>query len=266
MIGIIAALALMLVGFVSYIYFFIPEDDSIAVKVEGNLSTVKLPTGYKFVKLSNGRHAEYIKEGVKRAGGMAYDSSDLTITPSDSITGNMLQLPESLVKYLTVSTDADTLCIKLSATKEQIRQDFNKEVFVDLQADFHLNLLPEVQDINMKNTSCHVSLQDLQTDSFSINTQGVVDVDNCHIKNFTPFVDNVLLNSGSIENLYLDMDECYGWQVSDDFNIYREVITSAISNSDIVKIKHCKILEWEPKKEDTSLYLDLRRKAKIIFE
>ena len=264
MIGILATMVLVFVGAITVIYFLSPEYAQKWPFDEGKTSAVNLPAGYKYIKLNDGLVGSKVEEGVRKAQGLSFDSSNITISPSDSVSGNVIRLSESLVKYLNVSTEADTLCIKLSAPEEQIRQDFKKHEYIDLLTDIQLNLLPEVQDINV-GSNCLISLEGIRNDSLSITSQGKVRVINCQIKEFTPIVKGLYMELGNIENLYLDLSKCYTWEVEDDCHIYREVLSSD-RHQRISLEKHCKIVEWTPKTDEAYMNIEIKKKAKIILE
>jgi len=268
MIGMLGIMVLMLIATISIFYYLSPEygeNGSGAITFNTSSKAITLPTGYKHIKWMDGSAMEQRDKSVYELQGILLNRSHITISSSDSASGNVLCVPEQLAKYLTVNTENDTLCIKFSATKEQMDEDFNKRKSVDIESAMQLNLLPEVENINLESDILQVSLENVNTDTLALSTKMGLEVNNCQIKDFTPSALKLKLNSGSIEKLNLDLDVCQDWEVADSCQIYHEILTGS-STSRIALNKHCKILEWKPKTPEVYVYFDLRRKAKIILE
>jgi len=269
MIGILGFMVLMLIALIIIVYYHSPEynstNDEGLITYETSSKAITFPGGYKYIKWDDGSNMAQINNDITKLEGILLERSIITICTSDTATSNVLRLPDQLAKYLNISTKNDTLCIKLSATKEQISEVFHKDNFASIGSKMQLCLLPEVEEIRLFAGIGQVSLEGINSDNFSIRTLRSLIVNNCQIKNFTPYASDLKLNSGSIEKLNLDLDTCVNWEVADSCQIYHEVLTGS-STMRIALENHCKILEWEPKAPEVYVYLDLKRKAKIIIE
>ena len=110
-------------------------------------------------------------------------------------------------------------------------------------------------------------LKNFSQDSLTIDASAAVTINNSHFKAFRVQRNErqLKLESGSIGNLYLDIDRMGNWYSNpDQFTIHTEYLTGNKGSVELAK-GECKRMYWLPKSQDSKLEVTLREKSCVVI-
>lgn len=109
-----------------------------------------------------------------------------------------------------------------------------------------------------------VSFSGIRCDTFSISAQGDVVLNGCSFGSLHADVAGLTLNSGSIDDLYLNIDQIYSTRIDTErFRLKTEHFSGSGSCSYTLAPGESREVLWEPLGEDASLDLKMQQPARV---
>ena len=160
------------------------------------------------------------------------NTAHLIVTPADTATGSF-SYASDMEEFMSFKAHGDTLDVVFSFPPEELqkRMPEGKIVpsFILQTSPFSLRLPESVECLNGEMLYA-VELQDLQRDSLAIDfsdSPATVFVQNSRFRALSALSRQLRLNSGSVDRLYLNLDELYSFEVTtDSFRIDTEYLSS----------------------------------------
>lgn len=255
LIGLFVAGLCVLVGGMFVIYGLGRPYFSNQLVLEGELVTKELPA-FRVIWLTQ---TEMNTE--ERSVWLA--NSLLEVQPSKA-GKNTFSCSKKVNEYLKVTVAEDTLKVLFDYPLDKLSQEFKDSKYVGLSiGNMQLNMKQDVECIINDIYMQKMVLKNLEKDSLSINTSNSVLVDSCCFAALRIIRSgrDVDFQSGSINNLYLDLNMMDNWSVNTEkCHIDTEYLTGHNANVQLQK-GECKRMLWIPKNDNSKLNVTLTEKA-----
>ena len=174
-------------------------------------------------------------------------------------------------KYTHASGDTEYLCPPRNLPEElQKRMPEGKIVpsFILQTSPFSLRLPESVECLNGE-VLYAVELQDLQRDSLAIDfsdSPATVFVQNSRFRALSVLARQLDLVSGSVDHLYLNLDELCSFEVkTDSFRIDTEYLSGSKTVDCQVNPQECRRILWNPLSEKAKLNLKMKNPSEILL-
>ncbi len=177
---------------------------------------------------------------------------------------NLFSCSKKVNDYLKMTVMGDTLKILLDYSLDQLPQEFKKSKFMGMNiGDMRLDMTQDVECIINDINSQNIGFKHLEKDSLSIDTSNSIVVDSCDFAALQVIRSggNVDFQSGTINNLYLNLGMMGNWSVNvEKCHIGTEYLTAHYANVQLQK-GECERMIWIPEKNDSKLNVFLTGKA-----
>jgi len=177
---------------------------------------------------------------------------------------NQLSCSKKVNDYLKMTVMGDTLKVLLDYQLDQLLQEFKESRFVGMNiGDMRLDITQDVECIINDIRSQKIGLKHLVKDSLSIDTSNSMVVDSCDFAALQVIRSgrNVDFQSGTINNLYLNLGMMDNWSVDvEKCHIGTEYLTAHNASVRLQK-GECERMIWLPEKNDSKLKVSLTGKA-----
>lgn len=195
----------------------------------------------------------------------------LIVTPADTATGSF-SYASDMEEFMSFKAHGDTLDVVFSFPPEELqkRMPEGKIVpsFILQTSPFSLRLPESVECLNGEMLYA-VELQDLQRDSLAIDFSdgpATVFVQNSHFRALSALSRQLCLNSGSVDHLYLNLDELYSFEVkTDSFRIDTEYLSGSKNVDFQADPQECRRILWNPLSEKAKLNLKMKNPSEILL-
>ena len=195
----------------------------------------------------------------------------LIVTPADTATGSFSYAAD-MEKFMSFKAHGDTLDVVFSFPPEELqkRMPEGKIVpsFILRTSPFSLRLPESVECLNGEMLYA-VELQDLQRDSLAIDfsdSPATVFVQNSRFRALSVLARQLDLVSGSVDHLYLNLDELYSFEVkTDSFRIDTEYLSGSRNADFQADPQECRRILWNPLSKETKLNLKMKNPSEILL-
>ena len=214
---------------------------------------------------------DFDKGSTEKYGNLSYtmfdDSFSLEVQASDK---NLLSYPAGVDAYLSTEVEGDTLKIRFDLPEKKIKELMDKHGgAVLLLGDWKLSLTKEakciVNDMSLRQP---MAVRGFATDSLTIDAVNIhVTMDSCRVDvlDVRKAVE-LKFNSGSVRDLYMDVDEVRGWRVNADaFDIGTMYLTGHEGWIELAR-GDCERMRWIPKSDGAKLQVTLNEPAWVTVE
>ena len=199
------------------------------------------------------------------------NNAHLIVTPADTATGSFSYAAD-MEEFMSFKAHGDTLDVVFSFPPEELqkRMPEGKIVpsFILRTSPFSLRLPESVECLNGEMLYA-VELQDLQRDSLAIDfsdSPATVFVQNSHFRALSALSRQLCLNSGSVDHLYLNLDELYSFEVkTDSFRIDTEYLSGSKDVDFQADPQECRRILWNPLSEKAKLNLKMKNPSEILL-
>lgn len=199
------------------------------------------------------------------------NNAHLIVTPADTATGSFSYAAD-MEKFMSFKAHGDTLDVVFSFPPEELqkRMPEGKIVpsFILRTSPFSLRLPESVECLNGEMLYA-VELQDLQRDSLAIDfseSPATVFVQNSRFRALSVLARQLDLVSGSVDHLYLNLDELYSFEVkTDSFRIDTEYLSGSRNADFQVDPQECRRILWNPLSKETKLNLKMKNPSEILL-
>lgn len=199
------------------------------------------------------------------------NTAHLIVTPADTATGSF-SYASDMEEFMSFKAHGDTLDVVFSFPPEELqkRMPEGKIVpsFILQTSPFSLRLPESVECLNGEMLYA-VELQDLQRDSLAIDfsdSPATVFVQNSRFRALSVLARQLDLVSGSVDHLYLNLDELYSFEVkTDSFRIDTEYLSGSKTVDCQVNPQECRRILWNPLSEKAKLNLKMKNPSEILL-
>ena len=199
------------------------------------------------------------------------NNAHLIVTPADTATGNFSYAAD-MEKFMSFKAHGDTLDVVFSFPPEELqkRMPEGKIVpsFILRTSPFSLRLPESVECLNGE-VLYAVELQDLQRDSLAIDfsdSPATVFVQNSRFRALSVLARQLDLVSGSVDHLYLNLDELYSFEVkTDSFRIDTEYLSGSRNVDFQADPQECRRILWNPLSKNAKLNLKMKNPSEILL-
>lgn len=202
---------------------------------------------------------------------LAVNNIRLKVTSADTATGSFFYVAD-IEEFMDFQSQGDTLDIVFSFPPEKLKKKMPQgkiPSYFNLQAEPLELRLPESVEYLKGEVFDAVELQDLQRDSLFIDflhSPATVFVQNSHFRALSALSRQLCLNSGSVDHLYLNLDELYSFEVkTDSFRIDTEYLSGSRSVDFQADPQECRRILWNPLSENAKLNLKIKNPSEILL-
>ncbi len=202
---------------------------------------------------------------------LAVNNIRLKVTSADTATGSFFYVAD-IEEFMHFQSQGDTLDIVFSFPPEKLKKKMPQgkiPSYFNLQAEPLELRLPESVECLKGEVFDAVELQDLQRDSLFIDflhSPATVSVQNSHFRALSALSRQLCLNSGSVDHLYLNLDELYSFEVkTDSFRIDTEYLSGSKNVDFQADPQECRRILWNPLSEKAKLNLKMKNPSEILL-
>lgn len=195
----------------------------------------------------------------------------LKVTSADTVAGSFFYVAD-IEEFMDFQSQGDTLDIVFSFPPEKLKKKMPHgkiPSYFNLQAEPLELRLPESVECLKGEVFDAVELQDLQRDSLAIDFSdgpATVFVQNSHFRALSALSRQLCLNSGSVDHLYLNLDELYSFEVkTDSFRIDTEYLSGSKNVDFQADPQECRRILWNPLSEKAKLNLKMKNPSEILL-
>lgn len=195
----------------------------------------------------------------------------LIVTPADTAAGSFFYVAD-IEEFMNFQSQGDTLDIVFSFPPEKLKKKMPQgkiPSYFNLQAEPLELRLPESVEYLKGEVFDVVELQDLQRDSLFIDFfdgPAMVSVQNSHFRALSALSRQLCLNSGSVDRLYLNLDELYSFEVkTDSFRIDTEYLSGSRNVDFQADPQECRRILWNPLSKNAKLNLKMKNPSEILL-
>lgn len=195
----------------------------------------------------------------------------LKVTSADTVAGSLFYVAD-IEEFMDFQSQGDTLDIVFSFPPEKLKKKMPQgEIpsYFNLQAEPLELRLPESVEYLKGEVFDAVELQDLQRDSLAIDFSdgpATVFVQNSHFRALSALSRQLCLNSGSVDHLYLNLDELYSFEVkTDSFRIDTEYLSGSKNVDFQADPQECRRILWNPLSKNAKLNLKIKNPSEILL-
>lgn len=199
------------------------------------------------------------------------NTAHLIVTPADTATGSF-SYASDMEEFMSFKAHGDTLDVVFSFPPEELQKRMPEGKIVPyliLQTSpFSLRLPESVECLNGE-VLYAVELQDLQRDSLAIDfsdSPATVFVQNSRFRALSVLARQLDLVSGSVDHLYLNLDELYSFEVkTDSFRIDTEYLSGSKNVDFQADPQECRRILWTPLSKNAKLNLKIKNPSEILL-
>lgn len=202
---------------------------------------------------------------------LAVNNIRLKVTSADTAAGSFFYVAD-IEEFMNFQSQGDTLDIVFSFPPEKLKKKMPQgkiPSYFNLQAEPLELRLPESVEYLKGEVFDVVELQDLQRDSLAIDFSdgpATVFVQNSHFRALSALSRQLCLNSGSVDHLYLNLDELYSFEVkTDSFRIDTEYLSGSRNVDFQADPQECRRILWNPLSENAKLNLKMKNPSEILL-
>lgn len=202
---------------------------------------------------------------------LAVNNIRLKVTSADTVAGSFFYVAD-IEEFMNFQSQGDTLDIVFSFPPEKLKKKMPQgkiPSYFNLQAEPLELRLPESVEYLKGEVFDVVELQDLQRDSLFIDFfdgPAMVSVQNSHFRALSALSRQLCLNSGSVDHLYLNLDELYSFEVkTDSFRIDTEYLSGSKNVDFQADPQECRRILWNPLSEKAKLNLKMKNPSEILL-
>lgn len=260
MAGMLLAGLVVIAGCIFYMSAHGTDVRNSPLNITGEMKTVKLPD-CKIVQVSlkqdNSGEDKWITVG----------EGEFIVQSADSLAGN-ITYADGMDKYMSVQNNGDTLNIVLNFSTDKLEQQFrNRRWFNVNTGKIMLSIPSTVEDIMVKVNGLTTVFKDISRDSLAFNINNSAIVENCRFKSLNAKADDLQLQSGEVQDLYLNLDHVSKWSVKvDSFKIDTEHLSGSGEHQNQLQKGECRQVLWTPLTDRASLNMKLNQTIRLEIE
>lgn len=166
---------------------------------------------------------------------------------------------------MSMTSVGDTLFVTFDFPEDKLEQHLQNDIWIRVRSEgMELRLPAEVQAVVVDVEDMEANFYGLRCDTLSFRTRYLARLEDCHVTALAAQAQSLHLNSGTVRNLYLNLDEIADWDVNTgSFHIDTEHLSGSRYHRCLLQKNECRRVFWTPLKDDASLSVELKQAVKI---
>lgn len=166
---------------------------------------------------------------------------------------------------MSMTSVGDTLLVTFDFPEDKLEQHLQNDIWIRVRSEgMELRLPAEVQAVVVDVEDMETNFYGLRCDTLSFRTRYLARLEDCHVTALAAQAQSLHFNSGTVRNLYLNLDEIADWDVNTgSFHIDTEHLSGSRYHRCLLQKNECRRVFWTPLKDDASLSVELKQAVKI---
>lgn len=266
MIGMLVTGVAMVCGLMFYVVDRNVTQKDNFMEIGGERKTVAaaLVQGVEADTASGGVETE--KEGIVEAERMfSFGEVPLEVTAGDSLQQGSFSYAGDMEAFMSMTSVGDTLLVTFDFPEDKLEQHLQNDIWIRVRSEgMELRLPAEVQAVVVDVEDMEANFYGLRCDTLSFRTRYLARLEDCHVTALAAQAQSLHFNSGTVRNLYLNLDEIADWDVNTgSFHIDTEHLSGSRYHRCLLQKNECRRVFWTPLKDDASLSVELKQAVKI---
>ena len=236
------------------------------MEIGGERKTVQLPS-CRVLKLTQPPVVwKQKKEGIVEAERMfSFGEVPLEVTAGDSLQQGSFSYAGDMEAFMSMTSVGDTLLVTFDFPEDKLEQHLQNDIWIRVRSEgMELRLPAEVQAVVVDVEDMEANFYGLRCDTLSFRTRYLARLEDCHVTALAAQAQSLHFNSGTVRNLYLNLDEIADWDVNTgSFHIDTEHLSGSRYHRCLLQKNECRRVFWTPLKDDASLSVELKQAVKI---
>ena len=236
------------------------------MEIGGERKTVQLPS-CRVLKLTQPPVVwKQKKEGIVEAERMfSFGEVPLEVTAGDSLQQGSFSYAGDMEAFMSMTSVGDTLFVTFDFPEDKLEQHLQNDIWIRVRSEgMELRLPAEVQAVVVDVEDMEANFYGLRCDTLSFRTRYLARLEDCHVTALAAQAQSLHFNSGTVRNLYLNLDEIADWDVNTgSFHIDTEHLSGSRYHRCLLQKNECRRVFWTPLKDDASLSVELKQAVKI---
>ena len=167
--------------------------------------------------------------------------------------------------FMSMTSVGDTLLVTFDFPEDKLEQHLQNDIWIRVRSEgMELRLPAEVQAVVVDVEDMEANFYGLRCDTLSFRTRYLARLEDCHVTALAAQAQSLHFNSGTVRNLYLNLDEIADWDVNTgSFHIDTEHLSGSRYHRCLLQKNECRRVFWTPLKDDASLSVELKQAVKI---
>ena len=235
--------------------------------ISGTQQRVELPP-CKAVVLSASEVTDRNTTGSEEPRILWFDGNVMDVRPASPGEQGAFVLPSGLQPYMETRMESDTLHIALRIPQADLPESYGRSISMKLPPQGLSLVLPAgVERLCSRAEELELSLHGFSTDTLTLQANGTVLLEDCRIGSLRAESSALYLQSGEVEDLYLDLDLHGEWTSNvAAFHIGTEHLTGSGWHSCTYMPGRCEKTVWTPKDDSSTLAVKLSEGSTIAWE
>ena len=266
MIGMLVTGVAMVCGLMFYVVDRNVTQKDNFMEIGGERKTVQLPS-CRVLKLTQPPVVwKQKKEGIVEAERMfSFGEVPLEVTAGDSLQQGSFSYAGDMEAFMSMTSVGDTLLVTFDFPEDKLEQHLQNDIWIRVRSEgMELRLPAEVQAVVVDVEDMEANFYGLRCDTLSFRTRYLARLEDCHVTALAAQAQSLHFNSGTVRNLYLNLDEIADWDVNTgSFHIDTEHLSGRRYHRCLLQKNECRRVFWTPLKDDASLSVELIQAVKI---
>lgn len=253
MIGMLVTGVAMVCGLMFYVVDRNVTQKDNFMEIGGERKTVQLPSSSGGVETEKRRYC----------GGRAYVL--VRGSAGDSLQQGSFSYAGDMEAFMSMTSVGDTLLVTFDFPEDKLEQHLQNDIWIRVRSEgMELRLPAEVQAVVVDVEDMETNFYGLRCDTLSFRTRYLARLEDCHVTALAAQAQSLHFNSGTVRNLYLNLDEIADWDVNTgSFHIDTEHLSGSRYHRCLLQKNECRRVFWTPLKDDASLSVELKQAVKI---
>lgn len=184
---------------------------------------------------------------------------------ADSLQQGSFSYAGDMEAFMSMTSVGDTLLVTFDFPEDKLVQHLQNDIWIRVRSEgMELRLPAEVQAVVVDVEDMETNFYGLRCDTLSFRTRDLARLEDCHVTALAAQAQSLHLNSGTVRNLYLNLDEIADWDVNTgSFHIDTEHLSGSRYHRCLLQKNECRRVCWTPLKDDASLSVELKQAVKI---
>lgn len=131
---------------------------------------------------------------------------------------------------MSMTSVGDTLLVTFDFPEDKLEQYLQNDIWIRVRSEgMELRLPAEVQAVVVDVEDMEANFYGLRCDTLSFRTRYLARLEDCHVTALAAQAQSLHLNSGTVRNLYLNLDEIADWDVNTGSSISIRSICPAVA-------------------------------------
>ena len=172
----------------------------------------------------------------------------LEVTAGDSLQQGSFSYAGDMEAFMSMTSVGDTLLVTFDFPEDKLEQHLQNDIWIRVRSEgMELRLPAEVQAVVVDVEDMEANFYGLRCDTLSFRTRYLARLEDCHVTALAAQAQSLHFNSGTVRNLYLNLDEIADWDVNTGSSIsIRSICPAAAIIVVFYRRMKCRRVFWTP--------------------